>query len=461
MSRSALIFVLIALSAMLTLEYKRLTIKPWPPAHFDDDVEHFKYGSIGAEVNGYPYLIWRELPYIFKNKLPGGFKEFGFIAEDGRELPIGVSVRRYGVKRVGFNCAACHTTYVSFGGKSRLVLGAPANQLDLQAYIRFLTEVSTDPKLTADTVFASAEANGRPFGWFNKLVFKYIVFERLNEETAGLATSLAWMKRRPDHGPGRTDAGNFWRSRWGLHPENDDIVGAVDYPSIWNQRIRENGWFHWDGNNSSLDERNISAALAGGAAEWLFEHRSVRRVSDWLADLPPPAFSGPVDSALASRGATVYGREGCGGCHDVGNPQMGQVTDLALLKTDGERADLFSTQMVKYFRDVGKGYSYRFSHYRATNGYVNMPLDGIWARGPYLHNGSVPTLADLLEPGTKRPVTFRRGCTNFDPVRVGYACDTGFVFDTSLRGNGNGGHDYGTGLSIDEKAALLEYMKTL
>lgn len=457
----ALLYVLVLLGAVLTLEFKRLTIKPWPPAHFDDVTEHFKYGSIGAEVDGYPYLIWRELPEIFKDELPGGYADFGFLQEEGQELPIGVSVRRYGVQRVGFNCATCHTDQVMVAGEPRLIMGAPANGLDLQAYIRFLVAASRDPRLTPDAVFESAEKNGRPFNWFNKLAFRYVVFNRLEEEVGGLVTSLAWMDKRPDHGPGRTDAGNFWRARWGLAPEQDGLVGAVDFPSVWNQGIREDGWFHWDGNNASLTERNISAALAGGASEWLFEHSSVERVADWLRDLPPPPFPGEIDQDLAARGEQIYRETGCGACHDTGSVKLGQVTHQDLLATDTARADLFSPKMVEYFSNVGRGYSYQFSNYRSTEGYVNAPLDGIWARGPYLHNGSVPNLADLLEKPSDRTARFYRGCAEFDLDRVGPDCRTGFRFDAALPGNSNSGHVYGTDLPPGEKRALIEYLKGL
>jgi len=47
-------------------------------------------------------------------------------------------------------------------------------------------------------------------------------------------------------------------------------------------------------------------------------------------------------------------------------------------------------------------------------------LDGIWLRAPYLHNGSVPTLQDLLNPPNERPQTFHRGYDVFDPVKIGF-----------------------------------------
>ena len=97
--------------------------------------------------------------------------------------------------------------------------------------------------------------------------------------------------------------------------------------------------------------------------------------------------------------------------------------------------------------------------------YRARPLNGIWATGPFLHNGSVPTLYDLLLPESKRPKVFYVGKHDFDPVKVGPVTIPGrstSKFDTSLRGNSNKGHDYGTSkMTDDERWALVEYMKTL
>jgi hypothetical protein len=118
-------------------------------------------------------------------------------------------------------------------------------------------------------------------------------------------------------------------------------------------------------------------------------------------------------------------------------------------------------------------------------GYIAMQLDGLWLRGPYLHNGSVPTVRALLDAPEQRPKQFYRGFDVLDPVGLGFVsqrCCEGTVtsscidpaaaqcipeserawrYDVSERGNGNGGHDYGTALSPQEKDALVEYMKTL
>jgi cytochrome c553 len=113
--------------------------------------------------------------------------------------------------------------------------------------------------------------------------------------------------------------------------------------------------------------------------------------------------------------------------------------------------------------------------------YKGRPLTGIWATAPYLHNGSVPTLYDLLLPPEQRPKKFLVGTREFDPKRVGFVTrdadgqlldtpteDNSFVFNTRspvgrvIDGNSNAGHDYGNAwLTEDERWALVEYLKGL
>jgi len=120
----------------------------------------------------------------------------------------------------------------------------------------------------------------------------------------------------------------------------------------------------------------------------------------------------------------------------------------------------------------------------SLNAYKGRPLNGIWATAPYLHNGSVPSLYDLLLPkkregdpddGEYRPDQFEVGSREFDPVKVGLKSSgyKSFTFDTSFPANSNAGHEYASGktaqpngvtlrpLSKEEKLDLLEYLKTL
>ena len=96
-------------------------------------------------------------------------------------------------------------------------------------------------------------------------------------------------------------------------------------------------------------------------------------------------------------------------------------------------------------------------------------LKGIWAAAPYLHNGSVPTLAQLLTLFGAEGADFFALGPNYDQDDIGLAATqpgSGYTFqatgcDELDSGNSNCGHEYGTTLSVEDKEALLEYLKTL
>lgn len=97
-------------------------------------------------------------------------------------------------------------------------------------------------------------------------------------------------------------------------------------------------------------------------------------------------------------------------------------------------------------------------------GYKARPLNGIWASAPFLHNGSVPNLWELLKKPNDRMRQFHVGHGELDPVHVGFSISDGPLtskFDTALPGNSNQGHDYGTDLNDANKLELIEYIKTL
>lgn len=95
-------------------------------------------------------------------------------------------------------------------------------------------------------------------------------------------------------------------------------------------------------------------------------------------------------------------------------------------------------------------------------GYKARPLNGVWATAPYLHNGSVPSLAELLKPAAERAKMFHVGNREYDPVNVGFKNDLNQpLFDTTLPGNSNAGHEFGSNLSPEERRDLLEYLKAL
>lgn len=115
------------------------------------------------------------------------------------------------------------------------------------------------------------------------------------------------------------------------------------------------------------------------------------------------------------------------------------------------------------------------SPYASLYAYKARALNGIWATAPYLHNGSVPTMYDLLKPQEERPATFMVGSREFDPVKMGFRSEgyDGFSYTTFRVGDMNTGHEYGAGrtpqldgtvlpaLSEDQRWDLIEYIKTL
>jgi cytochrome c peroxidase len=144
------------------------------------------------------------------------------------------------------------------------------------------------------------------------------------------------------------------------------------------------------------------------------------------------------------------------------------VTPLDKIGTDPDRNLAFDKAMAARMNTIGAGYLWAFHRFRSTNGYANHSLEGIWLRAPYLHNGSVPTLDDLLKPPAQRPTTFFAGNDVYDQAHVGFVTNVpsnatrSFIeFDTRLKGNSNVGHVYGTTLSDQDRRALLEYLKTL
>jgi hypothetical protein len=198
-------------------------------------------------------------------------------------------------------------------------------------------------------------------------------------------------------------------------------------------------------------------------------------MKDFTMTNTPPPWPYEIDRAKQERGAPLYAQY-CARCHgrngnDFTGELVGQVTPIEKIKTDRHRLDSYTEELCVNQNLLYAGYpNERFSHFRKTFGYANQPLDGIWLRGPYLHNGSVPTLRELLEPAAKRRREFYRGYDVIDRTRVGFISDRSeeggrpfFKFDTRLPGNGNQGHEgdeYGTSLSSEEKDALVEFLKT-
>jgi mono/diheme cytochrome c family protein len=330
----------------------------------------------------------------------------------------------------------------------------------------------------------------------DRFVFRYAGISLMREQLLTLTSRLSFVDLL-SWGPGRVDTFNPPKALLGFPMERADSVekvGNAELPSVWNQSAKEGMQLHWDGNNTRVDERNLSAGFGTGATPTTIDKEKVLRMAAFLWDqAKPPAFPADrIDNQRATQGESIY-RQHCWSCHGNREPPfrtdgdgglVGTVTPIDSIGTDRARLDSYTQELAAAQNSLYAGfprdeahcrerpddtercYPSRFSHFRKTNGYANMPLDGLWLRAPYLHNGSVPDLETLLEPPDARPDVFYTGWDVYDYDRVGFVTSgpnaerTGWRFDTSSPGNGNGGHEYGTRLTTSEKTALLEFLKT-
>jgi mono/diheme cytochrome c family protein len=305
----------------------------------------------------------------------------------------------------------------------------------------------------------------------------------LAERKRGLPTTAA--------GPGRADDFGLARNLIFDARLAGPLTAPCSVSHLWGVgRVR---WQDWDGNTTSAMGRSVATALAAGA---VFDPatfastvlpKNLAELDNLATRIPPPAWPeelfGKIDAAKARRGAALF-KQHCADCHqeaerlfdpkEVGTDPT-RLRNFAAKLGDQEFADALRVTVGKYaqraYRDNGisdqearKLEAGRPNQWRTTNKYTARSLVSVWATAPYLHNGSVPTLYDLLLPAAQRPKKFPLGQRDYDPKKLGYTTDVAkprFIFDTSLPGNSNAGHEYGTRLSEEDRWALLEYLKSI
>jgi mono/diheme cytochrome c family protein len=264
----------------------------------------------------------------------------------------------------------------------------------------------------------------------------------------------------------------------------DLFPGATknDVPSVWNQKTRK--LFQWDVNIRDTVTRNMVASLGLiGQAEKL-DITANYIISDFIDNLPPAPYPFRIDQAAALNGQAVYERN-CAVCHREDQNRGGSREDdppVYLMGTDTNRARVVTPGGFLAIRQVlvdghqPRNLVFRYglpghtTEVRPTvidpdsllvdrtavkdQGYVANPLDGIWARAPYLHNGSVPTLRHLLVPKLRPGASvFVRGIISYDQKNVGWVWDraqlakyqardlSARLYDTTLDGQSSKGHD--------------------
>jgi hypothetical protein len=498
----------------------RAQVPKWSRA----DLEFFLHGSMSTEVVPERVLqtFMATYPDLFPSK---DLSNFGLIPDPAGGWPIGVSRRDVphlaGLSSVGVNCAACHVGQVNFGGsaKSVRVLGMTSH-FDAEAFFgavavaTFRTSNPANMKLFLENYLAAGDpASGgkvqdllatewgrqeekiigaiardpfgsseTPAGGLHKIAASDVRLDaKLLENGVDLPRLVRSMLKlfhnmrtslhipdevpppSPPNGPGRNDP---WRIL------SYSLLGIVTVPApvkfglVWDEYQRT--WVHYDGNTRSPIIRNLAASLGLGAPlighTGVVDFAAVERHTALSESIKPPRYPSTIDRPAATRGAKIY-RKDCASCHD-GPATDQRLHSIAEIKTDPNRAEIFTPDIAagfnQFFADLRiPGYRPPEQPLRSTQKYWTPSLAGVWARSPYLHNGSVRTMRELLASPDARAKSFRRGSRVYDPERMGYTDEGAYVLDASSAGNSNAGHDYGTNLSDKEKQELIEYLKTL
>jgi hypothetical protein len=464
-------------------------LRPVAQPHVNDPIQEFNHGSIGNEERqGLPYWIWRVLPQMFPEYLPGdrdGYAAIGLYWVAGEELPVGLSKKTLGViPRVAPNCAFCHQgSYRLYADDSpTLVPGGPGTRVNPQAYLRFLADAGQDARFNADAVMKEITAI-YDMPWWERLLYRYLLIPLTKSALKKQGVLYAWTYERPDWGPGRIDPFNPVKYD-NLKMGDDHTIGNSDMMPVWalDQALGDGSRivaFHWDGLNTSLREVVVSGAVGDGMTYKSFPlvEERLARIETWarLQQPPPSPFSSLrstgdpyyVESDRVEEGKALYVKY-CAECHDPAGPRFRTVIPAIELGTDRHRIDMWSAEAARRYNAYESDYHWDFEAFQAKDGYIANELTGLWLKGPYLHNGSVPTLRDLLEPVDRRPVVFYRGWDLVDSENGGFVSRPGgeaerhgWRYNTRVPGNGNAGHLFGTELDADQKERLLTFLKTL
>jgi cytochrome c5 len=354
----------------------------------------------------------------------------------------------FGRKALTTDCMLCHGGAVA--GQS--YVDVPNNTLDIHA-------------LFLDLAKADGAAKSLPFSFSNV---------RGTTEAGAFAVYLIDF-RNPDLSL------RVPENRLGLR---DDL--CEDPPAWWALKKKKT-MYHTGG----ADARSVRSLMQfmmspfNPAATFHREEATFVDIQAYLLSLTPPKYPFPIDQQLAHKGEALFNKT-CARCHGTYGEKAtypNRIVPLEEIGTDRTRFDGITPEFGRYynktwFAQEKPGWITDELTARPSKGYQVPPLDGVWATAPYFHNGSAPTVADVLN-SRGRPKYFTRSYgtdrADYDPVKLGLKiqqldgpADTKAsdferrkVYDTTLPGRGNAGHTYGDDLSDDERKAIIEYLKTL
>jgi mono/diheme cytochrome c family protein len=253
----------------------------------------------------------------------------------------------------------------------------------------------------------------------------------------------------------------------------------LDTPAWWG--LAPKSTMYQDGRTDARSHRSIMQFFLDDFSPSDFHRMEpvFRDVMAYLKSIQPPKYPFEIERDRAEQGRDVFASN-CAKCHGTysadGPPEYPNVVvELDRIGTDPKRAEGISDRFVAHVNSTWFGEKYPVSE--EMIGYQAPPLRGIWSTAPYLHNGSVPTLADLLDSSTRPSLFTRPRSTSFDEYdrqRVGWKYevvdevpeglsphDARYYVDVGRFGLGNQGHTFGDKLSEDERLAVIEYLKTL
>jgi hypothetical protein len=419
---------------------------------------------------------------------------------------------------VNLTCAACHTGRVADDdGTVHYLIGAPSQTFTAAAWRLQITNTVRDGRFTVEAF--TAALNAKSGGWLypsdpgrqlaETALFKRkmpeilkAMAERVNlrenllQEFIGQRTyNAAWngstagdVRNLLNGGtPGQVEAFGTAVSLLvpadiKAMPEGDAKEAAlraylppkpavVDIMSVWAQGRRATA--QWDGNIRSPLLRNLGAELGVIGDPTSVDFENGKFTTRFVKDLPAPVYPFAVDGAKAAAGKLVY-ESTCASCHERDPDNGGKGYDVgtdvnrAIGLTEESRKALGQAMLATCGPNAASEPECQQTVdavITTPRSYLAPPLDGVWARAPYFHNGSVPTLAHVLQPAASRPATFVRGNIAYDKAEVGFewraAGPNTTVFDTAKDGYSKAGHEFGTDLAADQRDALLEYLKTL
>jgi cytochrome c5 len=410
-------------------------------------------GYVGC---GIPYSLYSQVygPAPATDQLPG---------RDGHNatLPFGETAftQPSGVEVVTANCLSCHAAKLA--GKVVVGLGTTAQD--------FTQDPSSQIELAGMLISdATEKAEWRKFADRVEAVGPYALTKTVGVTAADNIAAVLFAHRDP--------VTLAWSPTplLDLPPPSDAPGVPVDVPPWW--RMKKKNAMFYDGAGRG-DQARIMMTASTLCTDDVADAQAIDAyfgdVRAYILSLTPPVYPLAVDATLAARGKSVFDGT-CAECHGTygdGGTYPNLLIPAGEVGTDptiGSGAAQFADRFVAWFAQSFYGQTARLDPQPA---YYAPPLDGIWATAPYLHNGSVPSLATLLE-SSKRPTYWQRRVTDglgndLDAVEVGWQYDAAAaggakrVYDTTQPGYSNAGHTYGDGLSADDRAALLEYLKTL